>query len=585
MAIDSTFETVSALRLRVRSLKRQVDEFKSGEAYQRLDEEKRRLMRDYERKIKELKKEIDRRDKEYAHRLKEWFEIFEEAEAELRRACEREVREAGRQTKGQEERALRAERRVDQLLDKVRELVAQVKELVLEKLDLEARIAKLEARIGMDFTNSSIPSSQQGPGRKPVPNSRERTDRGPGAQKGHPHHPRRAPEPTSEPVELPVPEGWEEDPDLYDTGEVRRKLVVSARVSVTVTEYVAPVWRRRSDGTRVHPAFPGGLADDVTYDASSKALAFMLTQGCDVSVGRARQFLLEASGGALDMSTGAIWGLGREFAAKSAPEREEAARALLASDVTRADLANARVGGSDAQVLILANRSGTCLLLSREHKGHQGVRGSPLELYVGCVIHDHDLTFYRYGSSHQECLQHVLRYLKGSMDNEPELRWAKEMRELHREMIRAVRALPEGECLPDGAVADFERRYDEILDLADREYGEHPPTRYYRDGYNLSRRLRAFREAELLFLHEDVPYENSRAERLARVFKRRQHQVMTFRTMEGLEIACAAKTAIENIRSSGANVFEGLREVFGRPAPEPSPEAGDGRKDSEPGAA
>ena len=38
-----------------------------------------------------------------------------------------------------------------------------------------------------------------------------------------------------------------------------------------------------------------------------------------------------------------------------------------------------------------------------------------------------DLTLYNYGTDHQECLAHVLRYLKGSMDNEPDRTWNKEM--------------------------------------------------------------------------------------------------------------------------------------------------------------
>ena len=41
---------------------------------------------------------------------------------------------------------------------------------------------KLQAQINRDFTNSSIPSSCQGAGRKEVPNTREKTGRKPGGQ-------------------------------------------------------------------------------------------------------------------------------------------------------------------------------------------------------------------------------------------------------------------------------------------------------------------------------------------------------------------------------------------------------------------
>ena len=32
--------------------------------------------------------------------------------------------------------------------------------------------------------------------------------------------------------------------------------------------------------------------------------------------------------------------------------------------------------------------------------------------YEGILLQDHESTFYQYGSDHQECLVHVLRYLK-----------------------------------------------------------------------------------------------------------------------------------------------------------------------------
>ena len=51
------------------------------------------------------------------------------------------------------------------------------------------------------------------------------------------------------------------------------------------------------------------------------------------------------------------------------------------------------------------------------------------------MVHDHEITFYKYGNAHQECLAHVQRYLKDSMENEPSLTWHRRMRELIREML------------------------------------------------------------------------------------------------------------------------------------------------------
>ena len=58
------------------------------------------------------------------------------------------------------------------------------------------------------------------------------------------------------------------------------------------------------------------------------------------------------------------------------------------------------------------------LYFARDKKGHDGIKGTVVEDYQGTLVHDHDVTFYKYGTGHQECLAHVLRYLKDSMDNE-----------------------------------------------------------------------------------------------------------------------------------------------------------------------
>ena len=80
----------------------------------------------------------------------------------------------------------------------------------------------------------------------------------------------------------------------------------------------------------------------------------------------------------------------------------------------------------------------------RPQKGRKGVKGTVTEDYQGILVHDHESTFYKYGSDHQECLAHVLRYLKDSMENEPERAWNKGMYSLLREMIHYRNGLGAG---------------------------------------------------------------------------------------------------------------------------------------------
>ena len=64
-----------------------------------------------------------------------------------------------------------------------------------------------------------------------------------------------------------------------------------------------------------------------------------------------------------------------------------------------------------------------------------------------------------------------------------------------------------------------------ILQKAKEEYDDIPPSKYYRDGYNLYLRMDKYMSNHLLFLHDlRVPATNNEAERLLRNFKRKQQQ-------------------------------------------------------------
>ena len=50
--------------------------------------------------------------------------------------------------------------------------------------------------------------------------------------------------------------------------------------------------------------------------------------------------------------------------------------------------------------------------------------------------------FYSYGSDHQECLVHIERYLRDSIENEKGLTWNRQMLELIQEMIHENNIAP-----------------------------------------------------------------------------------------------------------------------------------------------
>lgn len=553
---------VNMLECRLKSAKHQLQEFKTGEKYISMQEAYEALLAEKDRELRKVKAELATANSMIVTNCKNWLQIIEDLEKEHRKAL-----------KKMEDRALTAERQKyenkDKFLEKTRELYAVLEELEEER----GKNLKLTAQINRDHENSSKPSSQI-QNRKKITNNREVSGKSPGGQIGHKHHPRKMHEPTSV-TEIPAPEEYANNSGYVLTGNIITKQLVDIRIERIVNQYHTAEYRNVHTGTRVHAEFPGGLVNDVTYGGNIKSLVFLLNNFCNVSIGKISDFVCELTDGHIKMSTGMICGLSKEFSRKTEAEQKKAFADMQLEPVVNVDLTTAKVNGENLNVVVCATPHNV-LYFPREHKGHEAIKGTPVEDYLGTLIHDHDRTFYKYGRFHQECLDHVLRYLKDSILNEPNLTWNSQMRELIRKMIHFRKSLdPADKRNPDEivpeTVAELEREYDEVLELAKTEYEFEPPSKYYKEGINLYKRMHKYKKEHLLFLHDRcVSHSNSLSERLLRIYKRKQHQVMSFRSFGGLEGLCNALGTIATIRAQGKSLYASVAEIFEKPSQNPN---------------
>lgn len=557
-------ERIWYLEVQNKALQNQLDSFRSGNAYVKLRNEYESVIHEKDREIRELEKELSVAHVQNIQNRKNWFFVYEDVEKETRQAIQKKDNEIERLRK----RAIEAERQRDDALDRAKEWREKYYELSGQTQDLEGLVKKLTAQVNKDFENSSLPSSSQGAKRKKIPNTRTKTGRSRGGQKGHEPH-RLTQRKATEKHHLPNPPEYVNDPVYHATGETVKRQKIALKLEVEIIEYEAAVFRNKKTGSRVHAEFPVGFSTDICYDSSVKAFAFLLANEGNMSAGKIKTVLYEATGGKLNLSEALINGLCREFSSKSETEKQEMIRKIMNSPAVNTDFTNANVNGESKQVLIIASPSAdTHLFVARDTKGHKGIRGTPVEDYTGTLIHDHDTTFYKYGTRHQECMQHNMRYLTGSEENEPEREWNKAMHALLREMIHYKNGLT-GNDAESEIVEEFEKRYDRILEQAKKEYEDEPPGDYYREGYNLYRRLAKYKESELLFLHDkNVPADNSLAERLARQYKRKQKQAIVMRSEKNFACICDSLSVINTYRREGDNLYDKVKDIFERSHPE-----------------
>ncbi len=193
--------------------------------------------------------------------------------------------------------------------------------------------------------------------------------------------------------------------------------------------------------------------------------------------------------------------------------------------------------------------------------------------YIGSMrktseVHDHEACFYSYGCDHQECLVHIERYLKDSMENEKDLTWNRQMLKLIQDMIHENNTAP-AEGMAEEKNTEFEARYDAVVERAGEEYGDTPPSDYYRDGYNLYLRMVEYKHNHLLFLSNPlVEPDNNLCERKARVLKGKINQAISLRSFEHLTYFCECLSVLDHFATdSEDNLYESVKEVFTRQKP------------------
>ena len=553
-----SFERVTTLQYELKAAQRQLASFQSGQKFVTMKKEHEKECRRLERQIKSLQEELHRLRLEQLYARQQWFESTDDMQA----GYERQIRTFQAENARLYERSIKAEAQRDAAYDKITEMRRETYQLAAELEEEKGKNQKLIAQISKDFENSSLPSSAQSIRKKKIPNNREATGRKPGGQPGHPGHGRKKQTPTRIVLLQPSQEILD-DPDFRKTNRTLTKQLVNVEVCLNVMEYQADTYRNSRTGELYHAQFPDGVVDEVNYGSSVKAFLFLLNNDCCVSIDKCRDFLKNLTGGNLDISKGMISKLSQEFSEKSEPLRKSAASELFLYPVMHTDCTNARVNGQNAYVFVCAAPDGPALYYAREVKGHAGVAGTLIEDYQGILIHDHEKTFYRYGTAHQECLAHVLRYLKGSMENEPERTWNKDMHSLLQEMIHYVNGLESGAARDLEKLLEYETRYDQILERALAEYADVPCTDYYRDGFNLATRLKEYRDSHLLFLHDSrVPATNNLAERLLRNIKRKQNQAVSLRSNKSLEFLCDSMSVLFLMRQEDGNLYEKVSAVF-----------------------
>ena len=424
--------------------------------------------------------------------------------------------------------------------------------------------AHLKSIINNDSSNTSLPPSTDQKGRKPANtyNSRQRTERKAGGQKGH-----KGTTLTKEAVEEKIRSGKCRH-EIREIGNPSsRKYVTKYVVDLDVTSLITEI--------RIYPDkngkfnIPDEYRSDVVYGTNVKALSTVLYSEVVMSNDRIAAFLNAAGNGELGLSAGSVYGFCRKLAGNAESSIQNLEGELLNQGVVLTDATTVTVNGEQNYIRNFSIGK-TVIYRAMKSKAIDALKKIDfLKNFSGILVHDHETALYHFGTDHGECNVHIIRYLRKNTE-ETGHEWSVQMKDLLYEMNRERKKRAEmGESsFPKEALYDYEKRYMELIASGHME-NKQPGRRYAKkDEKALLNRLEKYMHNHLLFLHDfRVPFDDNMSERDLRKVKNRQNMAGGFCKDSGHEMYCAILTIIETLKRRNMALIENIKKLFmGAPA-------------------
>ena len=440
------------------------------------------------------------------------------------------------------------------------DLKATIKEKdeLIEKLLNE--IDRLKNQINKNSSNSSKPPSTD-TGKKDksganLYNSRKKTDKKIGGQKGHKGHSL-----TKEKVEKMIEDKLVETRTIYHESNNRNgKDVTKYRIGLEVNVYVEKHIFKHNPKTE--EKIPKEFYTDVTYDNSIKALTIELGTYNVVALDRLSDLFSVLSKGVIDISNGTLVNFLKEFSLKSKPTLDN-----LENDLLNKALMNTDETTNDNKWYIRNySNSETVIYKPHKNKGHKQIEEHDiLTRYTGGIIHDHDTAMYKYGNKNIECIVHLGRYLEELIQNIKEITWPKKLKELlfktnyeRKELINQNITM-----FSNHQTRNIENEYDYLIKLA-KEENQKIDSKFYKDkAVKLTRRCEKYKENHLAYIYDfNIPFDNNLSERDLRIIKTKTKISGGFRSEQGAQIYCDTISIIKTAKKRGINPFKAILAIF-----------------------
>ncbi len=433
------------------------------------------------------------------------------------------------------------------------ELTAKIEMLLGEVAKRDDEIARLKTQIGKDSSNSSKPPSSNG--LKKVPNSREKSGKKQGGQKGH------------KGSTLIIPENLNE---LVAEGKAEHEIIIA----VSEGEPWVSDWEIDIKTVTVYKETRRavGAPPRIEYGKNTKGLTVYLSTIGLIAFKRLSVVLSDISGGLIRVSKATLQKFNHELAENV--DLDALIHDLLNGTVMHVDetpvrtterrtlngaLETSQNSTLSAYVRTYSNLR-TTVLTPNAYKNTKSVKDDNiLPRFCGVVVQDYEAKFLKYGTQTALCGAHLSRQLKGLAELE-KIAWANDVRQFFQTLNEHKNAdiqVGVSSCNPD-ILCRFESEYDKLVDdgrvvLATLK----PKTYMFKILAPMVKRLSERKSEYMLFIRDySVPYTNNLAERDLRHCKTKQKISGCYRSWQGLVDYCKLRSLFDTARKRGQNLLD-----------------------------
>lgn len=452
--------------------------------------------------------------------------------------------------------------------------VAEMTAPLLEKLDkASSEIDRLKAQINKTSDNSSKPPSTDG--FKKIPNSREKSNRSRGGQRGHTGH------------RLALPENIDE---LLAAGLVKKQLVdhtngsgeYISRYTVDVETITIVTEHRFAPDAKI----PKGMYNEVSYGDNIKAMTVMLISEGIIAEQRMSDLLSSLTHNVVNISPATEESFMQNFAnlLVSRGELNAIRQDLLNGDVMCTDdtpmstsqtieylengdyvLREAKNTSFTATVRTHSNDRSTLYTVNPRKDNEGIIRDDILPHFFGILSHDDEAKFYNYGTKHATCGAHLSRDLKGLQDLYC-IPWAGSMRS-HMSKMNAYKNKDlknNVKSCNSEQLKLFERQYDELVQKGRDELAQMKNDDWrYNELRKMLNRVTELKDCYLLFIRDyRAPFTSNLAERDLRYEKTKKKVSGPFRSWSGIVRHVKIRSFISTIKKRKFDLFAAISSVI-----------------------